>query len=402
MPSAIELREVCVDARGGSRILDGVTLKIAGGESVAFIGRSGAGKTTALRLINGLVRPSRGEVLIDGVPLGSTDLIALRRRTGYIIQGSGLFPHRSVYDNVATIPRLLRWPEGDTRAAADEALRMIGLTGFGNRMPRSLSGGEQQRVGIARAIIASPSILLCDEPFGALDPSGGGCAGRLVHEERGPGGAGADGGFTMVSDILHMTGEHMVIVLVSVVAAIVIGVPLGIWCTRRARAGGVVLRVVDAIQTVPSLALFGLLIPVPFIGGIGMRTAILALILYSLLPIVRNTVTGIRGVDPNVRDAGVAMGFTPRQLLLQVELPLAMPTIVAGIRIATVVGIGLATIAAAIGGGGLGTLIFRGVAMVDNRLILAGALPAAGLALLADIVLTLVERRLLGTMKDER
>ncbi len=121
MPSAIELREVCVDARGGSRILDGVTLKIAGGESVAFIGRSGAGKTTALRLINGLVRPSRGEVLIDGVPLGSTDLIALRRRTGYIIQGSGLFPHRSVYDNVATIPRLLRWPEGDTRAAADEA-----------------------------------------------------------------------------------------------------------------------------------------------------------------------------------------------------------------------------------------------------------------------------------------
>ena len=206
----------------------------------------------------------------------------------------------------------------------------------------------------------------------------------------------------MVSDILRMTGEHVVIVLVSVVAAIVIGVPLGIWCTRRARAGGVVLRVVDAIQTVPSLALFGLLIPVPFIGGIGMRTAILALILYSLLPIVRNTVTGIRGVDPTVRDAGVAMGFTPRQLLLQVELPLAMPTIVAGIRIATVVGIGLATIAAAIGGGGLGTLIFRGVAMVDNRLILAGALPAAGLALLADIVLTLVERRLLGTMKDER
>ena len=206
----------------------------------------------------------------------------------------------------------------------------------------------------------------------------------------------------MVSDILRMTGEHLVIVLVSVLAAIVIGVPLGIWCTRRARAGGIVLRVVDAIQTVPSLALFGLLIPVPFIGGIGMRTAILALILYSLLPIVRNTVTGIRGVDPVVRDAGVAMGFTPRQLLLQVELPLAMPTIVAGIRIATVVGIGLATIAAAIGGGGLGTLIFRGVAMVDNQLILAGALPAAGLALLADIVLTLVERRLLGTMKDRR
>jgi len=206
----------------------------------------------------------------------------------------------------------------------------------------------------------------------------------------------------MVNDVLRMTGEHLMMVLISVAAAIVAGVPLGVWCTRRARAGGVALRIVDAIQTIPSLALFGFLIPVPFIGGIGMRTAILALILYSLLPIVRNTVTGIRGVDPNVRDAGVAMGFTPRQLLWHVELPLAMPTIVAGIRIATVVGIGLATIAAAIGGGGLGTLIFRGVAMVDNRLILAGALPAAGLALLADLVLTVVERRLTRTMRDDR
>lgn len=198
----------------------------------------------------------------------------------------------------------------------------------------------------------------------------------------------------MVNDILRMTGEHVVMVLVSVLVAIVAGVPLGVWCTRHARAGGVALRVVDAIQTIPSLALFGFLIPVPLLGGIGMRTAIVALILYSLLPIVRNTVTGIRGVDPTVRDAGIAMGFTPKQLLWHVELPLAMPTIVAGIRIATVVGIGLATIAAAIGGGGLGTLIFRGVAMVDNRLILAGALPAAALALVADVVLTLAERRL--------
>jgi osmoprotectant transport system permease protein len=200
----------------------------------------------------------------------------------------------------------------------------------------------------------------------------------------------------MVSDVLRMTGEHLVIVFAAVAVAIAAGVPLGIWCTRRARAGGIALRIVDAIQTIPSLALFGILIPVPFIGGIGMRTAILALILYSLLPIVRNTVTGIRGVDPVVRDAGVAMGLTPHQLLRQVELPLAMPTIVAGIRIATVVGIGLATIAAAIGGGGLGTLIFRGVAMLDNRLILAGALPAAGLALVADVGLTFVERKLKG------
>lgn len=170
MPSSIELKDVCADAPNGVRILDGINLRIAAGESVAFIGRSGAGKTTALRLINGLAVASRGEVCIDGVPLAKTDLIALRRRTGYIIQGSGLFPHRTVFDNVATIPRLLGWAEGDIRAAADEVLRMLGLDGFGARMPRSLSGGEQQRVGIARAIIAKPSILLCDEPFGALDP----------------------------------------------------------------------------------------------------------------------------------------------------------------------------------------------------------------------------------------
>ena len=155
------------------------------------------------------------------------------------------------------------------------------------------------------------------------------------------------------------------------------------------------MRIVDVIQTIPSLALFGFLIPVPFIGGIGTRTAIVALILYSLLPIVRNTLTGIRGVDPSVREAGVAMGLTPRQLLFDVELPLAMPTIVAGIRIATVIAIGVATIAAAIGGGGLGDLIFRGVAMVNTRLILAGAIPAALLAILADVVLTIIERRML-------
>jgi len=199
----------------------------------------------------------------------------------------------------------------------------------------------------------------------------------------------------MSGDILRATGEHIVIVAIAVGIAIIIGVPLGIWCARRARAGRVMLRIVDAIQTIPSLALFGFLIPVPFIGGIGMRTAIVALILYSLLPIVRNTLIGIRGVDPVVLDAGVAMGLTDRQLLREVELPLAMPVIVAGIRIATVIGIGVATIAAAIGGGGLGTLIFRGVAMVDTRLMLAGALPAAALALIADFALTLIERRLI-------
>ena len=197
-----------------------------------------------------------------------------------------------------------------------------------------------------------------------------------------------------MNEILRATGQHIVIVLVAVVAAVVIGVPLGIWCTRRATAGPAVLRTVDVIQTIPSLALFGFLIPIPFIGGIGPRTAIVALTLYSLLPIVRNTLLGIRGVDRNVREAGLAMGFTSWQLLFDVELPLAMPSIVAGIRIATVIAIGVATIAAAIGGGGLGELIFRGVAMVNTSLILQGAIPAALLAVIADLVLTAIERRL--------
>ena len=167
MPASVEFRDVSVDA-----ILHDINLRIAPGEAVALIGRSGAGKTTTLRLVNGLARPTRGEVLVDGLSLTETDLIALRRRTGYIIQGSGLFPHRTVLENVATVPRLLQWIESDTRDASEEIMRKLDmpLGRFGGRYPRSLSGGEQQRVGIARAMIAKPSILLCDEPFGALDP----------------------------------------------------------------------------------------------------------------------------------------------------------------------------------------------------------------------------------------
>jgi osmoprotectant transport system ATP-binding protein len=163
----VEFRHVSVDP-----ILHDIDLQIAAGETVAFIGRSGAGKTTTLRLVNGLVHPSTGDVFVDDVALTKSDLIALRRRTGYIIQGSGLFPHRTVYENVATVPRLLDWREADIRAAAKELMTRLDLPldRFGDRYPRSLSGGEQQRVGIARAMIAKPAILLCDEPFGALDP----------------------------------------------------------------------------------------------------------------------------------------------------------------------------------------------------------------------------------------
>ena len=198
----------------------------------------------------------------------------------------------------------------------------------------------------------------------------------------------------LLIEVLRTTGEHIVIVSIAVGIAIIVGIPLGVWCTRSIRAGRIALRSIDVFQTIPSLAVFGFLIPIPFIGGIGARTAIVALILYSLLPIVRNTFTGIRGVDPAVREAAIALGMTERQRLLQVELPLAAPTILAGIRIAIVAGIGIATIAAAIGGGGLGTFIFRGVAMVDSRLILAGAIPAGLLALVADLLLTLAERKL--------
>ena len=157
---------------GAPPILRDVSLRVEPGQSVALIGRSGAGKTTMLRMMNGIARPSSGTVLVDGVSLAETDLIALRRRTGMIIQGSGLFPHRTVYQNIATVPRLLGWPDDKTRDAARALMEKMAMSfdAFKDRMPRSLSGGEQQRVGIARAMIANPPLLLCDEPFAALDP----------------------------------------------------------------------------------------------------------------------------------------------------------------------------------------------------------------------------------------
>jgi osmoprotectant transport system permease protein len=171
-------------------------------------------------------------------------------------------------------------------------------------------------------------------------------------------------------------------------------VPLGILLTRRAAWRRPVLGIANVLQTVPSLALFGFLIPIPLIGGIGPRTAIVALVVYALLPILRNTLAGILGVDAAVRDSAVAMGMTAAQILREVELPLAARTIMAGIRVATVTTIGTATIAAAIGGGGLGVFIFRGVASVDTVQILAGAIPAAAIALLSDGGLGWIERRL--------
>jgi osmoprotectant transport system permease protein len=198
----------------------------------------------------------------------------------------------------------------------------------------------------------------------------------------------------LLADVGQLTLEHVFLVAVSSTFAVLIGVTVGILGTRRPLLRRASLTVASILQTIPSLALFGFLLPVPLIGGIGKHTAIMSLILYSLLPILRNTIVGITGVDAPVREAAVAMGMTDSQLLRLVELPLAMPTIVAGIRIALVTNIGTAVIAAVIGGGGLGVLIFRGVASVDTMQILAGAIPAAALALLADAGMTQAERRM--------
>jgi osmoprotectant transport system permease protein len=194
--------------------------------------------------------------------------------------------------------------------------------------------------------------------------------------------------------VLDLTLEHITLVGLSILFAVLIGIPLGIMITRVSQLRKAVLGGANIIQTIPSLALFGFLLPAPWIGERSGRLAVLALTLYALLPLIRNTYAGIRGVDPAVVEAGRAMGLTNGQLLWHVELPLASGVIVAGVRIATVVSVGLGTIAAAIGAGGLGEFIFRGLAMVNNEVILAGAVPAAILALSADIGLGALERRL--------
>ncbi|HEY1676429.1 MAG TPA: ABC transporter permease [Candidatus Sulfotelmatobacter sp.] len=196
------------------------------------------------------------------------------------------------------------------------------------------------------------------------------------------------------TQVLELTLEHLWLVGVSTALAIAIGVPTGILIAHRPRFNKPVLAGANIIQTIPSLALFGFLLPVPWLGSQSDRLAIVALTLYALLPIIRNTFTGIRGVDPAVVEAARGMGLTESQLLFQVELPLATSVILSGVRVAIVISVGLATIAAAIGAGGLGEFIFRGLAMVDDRVILAGAIPAAILALAADFLVGLLERRL--------
>ncbi len=198
----------------------------------------------------------------------------------------------------------------------------------------------------------------------------------------------------IAAEMLGLVWEHITLVLISVAAAVAIALPAGIFIAHRSRMRPWITTLVNVVQTVPSLAMFGFLIPIPLIGGIGARTAIVALVLYALLPVLRGTLAGILSIDPAVRESAVAMGMTPRQLLTMVELPLAARGILAGVRVATVTTVGTATIAAAIGAGGLGVFIFRGIASVDTTQILAGAAPAALLALAADGLLGLAERKL--------
>ncbi|MCT7959461.1 ABC transporter permease [Laspinema sp. D1] len=195
-------------------------------------------------------------------------------------------------------------------------------------------------------------------------------------------------------EILRRSGEHLFLVAIAITIATTVGIPLGILITRKPHLSQSILGIANILQTVPSLALFGFLISVPIIGGIGAVPAIFALTLYALLPIIRNTYTGIIGVDSSIREAGRGMGMTDWQLLSQVEIPLAMGVILAGVRVSTAISVGMATIAAAIGAGGLGALIFQGISMVNNQLILAGAVPAAAIALIADGAIGWLEHQL--------
>ena len=382
----VQFLEVNFAVNGGQLIIDRLNLSVAAGETVVLLGESGCGKTTTLRLVNRLLTPTAGQVLVEGKRTTDWDPIRLRRRTGYVIQEAGLFPHFTVAENVALVPALENWDHTKTTARVHELLALVGLdpARFADRLPRELSGGQRQRVGVARARTWKPCWPRLRSQLVNLDLNGPRLADHNHMLE-----------FLQAnwSDIMAHIAQHVWLVFISIVIAAAIALPLGVLITRQRRLRAPILAVANVMQTIPSLALFGFLIPLPFIGGIGPRTAVVALAFYALLPIIRNTVTGVLGVDPNVREAAVAMGMTDRQVLFKVELPLAMSVILTGVRVAVVITIGVAIIAAEVGAGGLGEYIFRGLRLNDNRLLLAGAVPSALMALLADFGFSLIEKR---------
>ncbi len=442
MPTVgVEFAKVSYTLAGGRVLLRDVSLQLEAGSTTALLGRSGSGKTTLLRMVNGLVAPTSGEVRVCGEATGDYGLVALRRGIGYVIQETGLFPHMTVERNAGMGLELAGYSRMEVAERARELLGLVGMDfeEFRGRYPWQLSGGQKQRVGLARALAMDPGVLLMDEPFGALDPltraemqtmlrgllervkktlSGepggfsfgwGGCGGHAGGGGFGVGQSLCDElcpgctslGAKMLAflhshgwEIARLTFEHLWLTVSAMLLAAGIGLPLGILLSRQRRFAGPVIGFANVVQTVPSLALFGLLLPVPWLGENAARLAILALTGYALLPILRNTYAGIGSVDEALADVADAMGMTSWQRLIKVELPIAASVILAGVRTATVTCVGVATIAAAIGAGGLGELIFRGVASVDNGLVLAGAIPAALLALVADAGLGLLERRL--------
>ena len=446
---------------GDRVVLRDVTFQVDRGETLALVGRSGAGKSTLLKLINRMLEPCDGRVLVEGRDTRAWHPTALRLQTGYVLQEVGLFPHMTVARNVGLVPGLAGWPRARIDERTNELLALVGLPPeeFAGRWPDELSGGQRQRVGVARALAADPPVVLMDEPFGSLDPitraelhrssgaySGGfgrrscsslmTCAkhsrspiasacstrvswSRAVHGrcskhrpirrcERSSSRPSTE--MTSLfqfwsshaSELWALLGQHIGLVVVSTAAATAAGVPIGVIAARRPRFGVPLTAAASIVQTVPSLALLGFLLPLPFVGGVGVRTALAALILYGLLPVIRTTASGIRSIDPAILEAADAMGMTPRQRLLQVELPLALPSIIAGVRVSAVVGVGTVTIAAAIGAGGLGEYIYRGLSMIDATVILAGAVPVAVLAILVDGALLLAERALSARRRTRR
>ncbi len=417
----LEIRNLSC-AIAGRPVLRDISLTVAEGETVVLLGRSGSGKTTLLKTVNGLVRPDSGEILFEGRSAAAQDPIRVRRRMGYVIQDGGLFPHWTVEANIGLVPRLENWPPEKTAARTARAARppwACRREEFRHRYPRQLSGGQKQRVGIARALAADPPLLLMDEPFAALDPITRFDLQRqflelrrtvrksalfVTHDVREALMLGSriallkDGALDLVLTpreflaartpealaflaSLASLGEpshggaheraaalrnpdalvqHLELVLITIAIAAALGIPGGGFSgapSVGAPLGGVV-RQYRADHSQPRAFRFSL--AHPGIGGIGKRTAIIALCIYALLPILRNSLSGILGVDASVRESAVAMGMTARQVLWQVELPLAAPSILAGLRIATVSTIGTATIAAAIGGGGLGRVHLPG------------------------------------------
>ena len=356
----VEFREVSFGHARQTPILDRFTLAVDAGEVMALVGASGAGKTTVLKLVNRLLVPDAGDVRVQGRDTREWDPIRLRRSVGYVIQEVGLFPHLTVADNIAVVPRLEGWEQRRVDDRVRELLELIGLASdaYAARWPDELSGGQRQRVGVARALAADPPVLLMDEPFGALDPItrrqlqdefrriqarlrktvvlvthdmveaialadriGVLDAGRLIW--CGPAHAISEsqdprvrtfldavtvprtlrrGGRTRVTPVVGfwlahrqelaaLVGEHVLLVAISTTIAVAIGVPLGVFAARRPRLASPLVAIANVVQTVPSLAMFGFLLPVPLIGGVGARAALAVLVLYALLPIVRSTLS---------------------------------------------------------------------------------------------------------------